>query len=100
MKTRGGAFATSLFPGLALMAAALLIGLTVVWFKIGAPVEADALRSDLTKCRRDKDAALGKLRDQEQATEAAKRTGASESAIKVGVHRGLKALAALFGARS
>ena len=27
MKTRGGAFATSLFPGLALMAAALLIGL-------------------------------------------------------------------------
>ncbi len=45
MKTRGGAFATSLFPGLALMAAALLIGLTVVWFKIGGPVEADALRA-------------------------------------------------------
>ena len=32
--------------------------------------------------------------------EAAAATGMSESAIKVGVHRGLKALAALFGARS
>ncbi len=45
MKTRGGAFTTSLFPGLALMAAALLIGLAVVWFGIGEPVEADALRA-------------------------------------------------------
>ncbi len=42
---RGGAFSTSLFPGLTLMAAALLIGLGVVWFKIGGPVEADALRA-------------------------------------------------------
>ncbi len=42
---RGGAFSTSLFPGLALMAAALLIGLGVVWFKIGGPMEADALRA-------------------------------------------------------
>ncbi len=42
---RGRAFSTSLFPGLALMAAALLIGLGVVWFKIGGPVEADALRA-------------------------------------------------------
>jgi len=41
---RGGAFAASLFPGLALMAAALLIGLAVVWFNIGAPIEADVLR--------------------------------------------------------
>lgn len=32
--------------------------------------------------------------------EAAAATGMSESAIKVGVHRGLKALAALFGAQS
>lgn len=42
---RSGAFATSLFPGLALLAAALLIGLATVWFKLGAPVEADALRA-------------------------------------------------------
>lgn len=42
---RSGAFATSLFPGLALMAAALLIGLATVWFKLGAPVESDALRA-------------------------------------------------------
>ena len=42
---RNGAFATSLFPGLALLAAALLIGLATVWFKLGAPVEADALRA-------------------------------------------------------
>lgn len=42
---RGGAFATSLFPGLALMAAALLIGLATVWFKLGAPVEAETLRA-------------------------------------------------------
>jgi len=33
-------------------------------------------------------------------SEAAALTGMSESAIKVGVHRGLKALAALFGAHS
>ena len=33
-------------------------------------------------------------------SEAAALTGMSESAIKVGVHRGLKALAALFGAQS
>ena len=45
MTKGGGAFATSLFPGLALMAAALLIGLAVVWFGIGEPVEADALRA-------------------------------------------------------
>ena len=45
MTKGGGAFTTSLFPGLALMAAALLIGLAVVWFGIGAPVEADALRA-------------------------------------------------------
>lgn len=45
MRKRGGAFAASLFPGLALMAAALLIGLAAVWFRIGAPVEADALRA-------------------------------------------------------
>jgi RNA polymerase sigma-70 factor (ECF subfamily) len=32
--------------------------------------------------------------------EAARRTGMSESAVKVGVHRGLKALAALCGVRS
>lgn len=32
--------------------------------------------------------------------EAARRTGMSESAVKVGVHRGLKALAALCGMRS
>jgi RNA polymerase sigma-70 factor (ECF subfamily) len=32
--------------------------------------------------------------------ETARRTGMSESAVKVGVHRGLKALAALCGARS
>lgn len=42
---RGGAFSTSLFPGLALMAAALLIGMATVWFKIGGPVETDALRA-------------------------------------------------------
>lgn len=42
---RNGAFATSLFPGLALMAVALLIGLATVWFKLGAPVEADILRA-------------------------------------------------------
>lgn len=42
---RKGAFATSLFPGLALMAAALLIGLATVWFKLGGPVEADVLRA-------------------------------------------------------
>lgn len=41
----GGAFSTSLFPGLALLAAALLIGLATVWFKIGGPLEADALRA-------------------------------------------------------
>ena len=45
MTKGGGAFATSLFPGLALMAAALLIGLAVVWFGIGEPAEADALRA-------------------------------------------------------
>lgn len=45
MTKGGGAFTTSLFPGLALMAAALLIGLAVVWFGIGEPVEADALRA-------------------------------------------------------
>jgi hypothetical protein len=45
MSKSGGAFATSLFPGLALMAAALLIGLAVVWFGIGGPLEADALRT-------------------------------------------------------
>jgi undecaprenyl-diphosphatase len=45
MSKSGGAFATSLFPGLALMAAALLIGLAVVWFGIGGPLEADALRA-------------------------------------------------------
>ncbi len=39
------AFSTSLFPGLALMAVALLVGLATVWFKIGGPVEADALRA-------------------------------------------------------
>lgn len=44
-KAGRGAFSTSLFPGLALMAVALLIGLAVVWFKIGAPVEGDALRA-------------------------------------------------------
>jgi len=32
--------------------------------------------------------------------EAAQRTGLSESAVKVGVHRGLKALAALIGRRA
>lgn len=42
---RNSAFATSLFPGLALMAAALLIGLATVWFKLGAPIEADTLRA-------------------------------------------------------
>jgi undecaprenyl-diphosphatase len=41
----GSAFSTSLFPGLALMAAALLIGLATVWFKIGGSVEADTLRA-------------------------------------------------------
>ncbi len=45
MRKRGGAFTGSLFPGLALMAAALLLGLAVVWFKVGAPMEADALRA-------------------------------------------------------
>jgi undecaprenyl-diphosphatase len=45
MTKGGGAFTTSLFPGLALMAAALLIGLAVVWFGIGEPVEGDALRT-------------------------------------------------------
>lgn len=45
MTKGGGAFTTSLFPGLALMAAALLIGLAVVWFGIGEPAEADALRA-------------------------------------------------------
>lgn len=41
---RGGAFRASLFPGLALLAATLLIGLAVVWFKVGLSIEADALR--------------------------------------------------------
>lgn len=45
MTKRTGAFTTSLFPGLALMAAALVIGLATVWFKLGAPVDADALRA-------------------------------------------------------
>lgn len=45
MKRNSGAFTTSLFPGLALMAAALLIGMATVWFKIGVPIEADALRA-------------------------------------------------------
>jgi chromosome segregation ATPase len=38
-----------------------------------ARAELDALRGELAKCRRDKDTALGKLREQEQATEASKR---------------------------
>lgn len=45
MTKSASAFKASLFPGLAMMAATLLIGLAVVWFDIGAPLEADALRT-------------------------------------------------------
>lgn len=45
MTRSGGAFGTSLFPGLALMAATLLLGVAVVWLHAGAPLDADALRA-------------------------------------------------------
>ena len=45
MTRSGGAFGTSLFPGLALMAATLLLGVAVVWLHVGAPLDADALRA-------------------------------------------------------
>lgn len=65
---------------------------------------------DATEARRDLAVYLDRLPSQQRlpiihmkleglsVSEAAALTGMSESAIKVGVHRGLKALAALFGA--
>lgn len=45
MSKGGGAFRNSLFPGLALMAATLLLGLAVVWFDLGLGQEKAALRA-------------------------------------------------------
>ena len=63
--------------------------------------------ADAAEARRDLDKLLGRLPDRQRlpilhmkleglsVVEAAKLTGMSESAVKVGVHRGLKALAAM-----
>ena len=77
--------------------------------------EADffsSVDSEAAEARRDLGKLLGQLPDRQRlpivhtkleglsVTEAAQRTGMSESAVKVGVHRGMKALAALIRGRS